>query len=754
MLRLIIMQRNVWLYFCLMRMKSDRMRRLSLILTVFLVVPAFAQPETTRKMPDIPLMRQIFHSNIDKAQAAVLKADGVADEYFAPTGDEQLNKQLTSALKNSVDDLQIDIEVNSSLDNNNKIKYLRGISEMLNAFDASFRSRAIKGVLLTDLIKAYKEAMQLEKFSSSIAEVVGRNEMEVGDILIKLYPFEKNSGIGTAKNYLVLKSLHRYPDKTMQILSKHYNVPFADSVVKEVAYRNQEEIYNYASAGNAFSRRILSNEDPLVKIIGKMATTKTGRQYFPFIDELYKGNITFDSITACLESDEKYYDLLVRMQIKYSQRIAANDIPLEHETLTRKLQQKAIETYVNEINGLHESPDNIRFKKLESLTPQELYYVAVMGADQIYTSSYLNGVYRHIFQKLNTGNAGDTLMQLVNYDHFKKWIKMAAGYNTLDDFLKKMDSSNAIAIMKRFVNGLDRTGTLEDAVDVADSYASISNPAMRKFILGEVQSNYQSATTTKAKNIYSLLNTIFLSIDSTNKVDITATLGIQPVHFVPNAILKDTSGRVVIQQYFYGDKDGLNVFSAFLSQFRNANWKIVDKPEWVEVMSVKGSKVTIYANKPLSEDENLDALAQENLNDYLYKNNIKPTVVIHRGHSYYVRYTIEQLVPSARVVLLGSCGGYHNLNEVLKVCPEAHIISSKQIGSGLINGPMIIMIAENLRQGKDLNWIQIWKSLESTFKDPKRRENFEDYVPPHKNLGAIFIIAYNRMEENATAKEL
>lgn len=716
-------------------------------------IPVVAQPEDKKKMPEVPLMRQIFHSNIDKAQAAILKADGIADSYFAPTNDEQLNKDLTTQLVKVIDDMQIDIEINSSLDNNNKIKYLRGISEMLNAFDASFRSKTIKGIQFPNVVKAYKEAMHLERFNNSIAPVVAKNEMEIGEILIKLYPFEKNQGLADSRNHLVLKSLYRYPDRIMQILSRNYHVPFADSVVKAVAYRDQEEVYNYAGAGNAFSRKILNNEDALVKIIGKMATMKTGRLYFPFIDELYRGDITFDSIASSLQSDETYYHLLVKMQIKYSARLAVNDIPLEHLTLTKKLQQKAIETYVNEINGLHDQADNIRFKKIESLSPEELYYVAVMGADQIYTSSYL-GVYRRIFQKLNTGNVADTLMQLVNYDHFKKWIKMAAGYNTLDDFLKKMDSANSTALMKRFVNGLDKTNTLEDAVDVADSYASISNSNLQKFILNEVQANQQTANSQRGKNIYSILNTIFLSIDSTNKVDITGTLGIQPVHFVPNAILKDTSGRVIIQQYFYGDKDGQGVFNVFLNQFRNNNWKITDKPEWVEVVSTKGSKVTIYANKPLNEDEDLDAKAQEALNEYLYQNAIEPTVVIHRGHSYYVRYTIEQLVPSARVVLLGSCGGYHNLNEVLKVCPEAHIISSKQIGSGLINGPMISLIADQLRQGKDLNWLQIWKTLENNFKDPTRKERFEDYVPPHKNLGAIFIIAYNKMQESSTSKDM
>jgi len=109
-----------------------------------------------------------------------------------------------------------------------------------------------------------------------------------------------------------------------------------------------------------------------------------------------------------------------------------------------------------------------------------------------------------------------------------------------------------------------------------------------------------------------------------------------------------------------------------------------------------------------------------------------------------VKSTIEQLAPSAKIVLLGSCGGYHNLHEVLETCPYAHIIASKQVGSGTINQPMIIAITEVLRQGKDLNWPNLWKDFEKRFKN---NERFDDYVPPHKNLGALFMMTYNKVVE-------
>lgn len=235
-------------------------------------------------------------------------------------------------------------------------------------------------------------------------------------------------------------------------------------------------------------------------------------------------------------------------------------------------------------------------------------------------------------------------------------------------------------------------------------------------------------------------------MDSVNHINISDKYGIPPVYQVPSTSLRDSSGSIIVQQFFYGDKDGNAVFKNFIGAYTNKFWKIVSKPEWIEVSSTTGTPITIYANKPLDSELDLDAKAQASLGNYLLEKNINPTVVIHRGHSYFVKYTIQQLAPSAKVVLLGSCGGYHNLHDVLEICPYAHIIASKQVGSGSINQPMIIMLTDQLRQGKDLNWPALWKDFNSRFKG---NDLFNDYVPPHKNLGAIFIMAYNTLEQRA-----
>jgi hypothetical protein len=124
-----------------------------------------------------------------------------------------------------------------------------------------------------------------------------------------------------------------------------------------------------------------------------------------------------------------------------------------------------------------------------------------------------------------------------------------------------------------------------------------------------------------------------------------------------------------------------------------------------------------------------------------------PSVVVHRGHSYWLPGTIKRMPSFAKVVVLGSCGGFQNLNQILEVSPDAHIISTKEIGKGDINKPILNYLNQSFLSGKTLSWRDMWKSLTSLFgNDPNRdvRESWEDYIPPYRNLGAIFLKAYHK----------
>ena len=94
---------------------------------------------------------------------------------------------------------------------------------------------------------------------------------------------------------------------------------------------------------------------------------------------------------------------------------------------------------------------------------------------------------------------------------------------------------------------------------------------------------------------------------------------------------------------------------------------------------------------------------------------------------------------------MGSCGGFHLIDAILKKSADAHIIASKQIGKRDINRPFLQLLAEKLRNGSNIDWIPFWKE----FRNSARVDGFEDYIPPYKNLGAIFIKAYGNNQDAA-----
>ncbi|MBK6937166.1 MAG: hypothetical protein IPH18_10045 [Chitinophagaceae bacterium] len=67
-----------------------------------------------------------------------------------------------------------------------------------------------------------------------------------------------------------------------------------------------------------------------------------------------------------------------------------------------------------------------------------------------------------------------------------------------------------------------------------------------------------------------------------------------------------------------------------------------------------------------------------------------------------------------------------------------HIIASKQIGATAVNRPFIDVLADKLRNGKDIYWMEFWETLDNIVNVPE----FADYIPPYKNLGALYIKAY------------
>jgi hypothetical protein len=727
------------------------MRKFFILLILIACQGSWVLAQNGRKL-QVPIGRQGFHDNIDKEQAEADKFDGKADEQVKVTDDQAVNLQITNAIMKQIDDMQQYIEEDTALDHRLKIKYLSGIYTVLKDYNQKRAYHKIDATEAPVIIMAFKNSMHADEHGSSIVPYVRDLSFESGEKLVEV--FRGNPGYAEAKGIMFAKYAFDNLETVMPKLSDYLTYPATDSIVAAVARKYPNQVLTYATSYTPMANAIKKNPDPIVQQIVRIGESSQSTKILPFIDELIAGTTTIEKLEKEVANDDTYYKQMVKATISLQNRKINGENPIGLKAMNENMHAKSLR-YIREVNDLHEETAPVRFRILKDFTPEELYYLIVNGQEELYTSSYTNkanaGIYDQMMIRMKPPR-GDSLLMIIGFDRFKKFIAMAAGFNTLDNFLKSMAPDNANYLMEKYVQNLEKTEDLEDAVDVANSFGSIRDEKLLEFLRTEVKKNLAFVSKKHDKRgtvIYQLLSSLFETEsasenDSAKATDMASKFQLPPINYVTFSTLESDSGRIYQQVFFYGDKDGQESFASFMGNFPASDWKVSKNQYWVTISSIKGKPTTIYANLPIDEPEDKTAISK--LSEYMDQHDIHPTVFIHRGHSYHINTTLDNLQASAKIVILGSCGGYHNLATVLEKSPEAHIISSKQVGTRWVNEPIIRNLEDVIRSGKNVDWVNMWAALGKKFAgDARNKELFSDYVPPHKNLGAIFIKAYKQI---------
>ncbi len=727
-------------------------------ITLFFAGKAFAFSDTTT----VPIYRVIFHDNIKTEQKNADRLDGKEDGRLRVGSNEDINDQVSDALYRKTNELRNWIESNDRIaTNNDKVRFLKYVENVLIYFRVDVRARQISAVELPALLKTFDKIIRARADSQNILSYLEDASYPVALINTKVFADDAEEK-KAANNIVYVKYAALHPDKILQTIAPYAKESFADSLIILASRRDPVQFYSYAQSTTSPAGKLIhKSKDPMVKAVADLSQTENALFYFPFLDDILSGKKTKEDIKKYIGDGETGYDsvgyfkLLTSTAIDYSLRAARKDTAIAYygaNGLLQTMKYRDSLHFIAPINALHDQSNlAVRMKAIQPLGPAELYYALILSEDFIYTSSYKHS-FNRLLQIMGTKPRGDSLLLSVNFDHFKKFIKMAANYNKLDTFLRTMPAARAELIMNNFVANLDKTGNLEDAVDVADSYSSLTNKSLQESMLKNVIANEEKAQAENNRKgivIYGLLKTLFKSFDDNGTTDISSEIGIPSIYEVPNKYLQDEKGRIVQQVFWYGDEDGKNFYPQFKNSFSSKDWKITEKKEWMEAVSVKGN-VYIFANRPLNNDANLDDSAQIHLAAYMESIGMKPAVTVHRGHSYWLPRTLDRMAGDAKIVVLGSCGGYQNLNKILEICPDAHIISTKEIGAGDINRPILNYINQTLASGANLSWKAMWQSLDKVFSvDQSKavRDSWDDYIPPYKNLGAIFLKAYSKKME-------
>lgn len=661
---------------------------------------------------------------IDKQQERIDALDGKVDNYLRLIDLDSRNS-ATYTYITLVDELQEAILYNNEISNENKVIMFKELNKELFKIDSNRLTKANRDekryTFLLNWIKAFNVGESLKLMNS--------NKDKTFQIINYIHPYNNTKVfLENLPNNYIDQILFNYKD----IRKTDYGQQIIEKIVKKAPFTSKKYFLRNQPVYNA----LFISTDPVINtIVSINEQFRRNTKAYVLLDKIMNREISIADADAIGKDKKKYFNALLETRAKKN--------PLAEISLDRELNYEALE-FVREVNHLHEFSDpKIRFKIVNNLNAEELYTLLVYSEDEIFTSSF-NGIYERFVSRMkNQSISGFVLLENVGFNRFRTFIKMISYYGKLNEFLASMTSEEKDIVLRKFIKGISNSkNKLEDAVSIANAISVIEDKDILKIFEDELYKLLQANNIdADSRLIYSLLVKLFNPKVQTHYsfFDSVANLyHTPPIDKISINALLGIDGKNVQNHFFYDDDDGVASFNSFKNTFNNSNWHIIDKGEYIIIQSTNGI-VKIYANKPAK-----DETAWYYVDKEMKQLGEIAEIIIHRGHSYYVEESIEKIPKSSKLIILGSCGGYNRLSQLLNKSDNAQIISTKQIGSMGVNNPLIFKMAEKIRKREDLDWATYWNDLKTYFRDKgTSKKQFKDYVPPHQNLGAKFIAAYN-----------
>jgi hypothetical protein len=324
--------------------------------------------------------------------------------------------------------------------------------------------------------------------------------------------------------------------------------------------------------------------------------------------------------------------------------------------------------------------------------------------------------------------------------NLRQFLTTAIAHQRLDAFLAKAGSPAAqVQVLARCFTRLQSIDEMIGAAEILDAIQDVGRlRALEDVVLGQ----YNLAGHNQP--LYGLL-----AASLARKLDDPALQAIAS-HYAPylreprsldTDALFDEHGICLQQHIFYDDDDAHESFDSFQQTYtHDPHWHWEDRGWYVIVTGhgERGRHIEIFANVPYATpgaDDRRQALTK-----LLIGQGRLPSMVVHRGHTWYVSKSLEYLTTSARLVFLGSCRGLENSYSVLALANRAQLISTRGIGTTSINDALLKAINDQLLTGvQTLDWERFWRSEQAKL---GANPMFRDYIPPSRNTAAILLAAY------------
>jgi hypothetical protein len=698
---------------------------------------------------------QTSTNDIKAAQQMVNTEQKVFRDYLTMSSlNAAVKKGLQKFAVNDVNSIQTNLQFLVTTSKEKRVRGIRSLSYFMKELKEELQQKKIDEPNAIAVTKKYKQTLNdllNKKDNNSIEKSFAFTNWRTCQLLANsFWEFEEKKRLSDISAY---KRVVETPEYIFSFLERKPGFYYTDSLIIFMSTNYPEELVAYLQKNNnAVSNSIRNQKNAYVQQMVNFSSNSLASELAPFTEQIADSELLIDDILAKRKKVNDYFQLLVNTVMNNTlKKEKDEEVPFQF-ALENALAKKSLDFYVKKINDLHSSPDAVRFQAVQTLRPQDLYYIIVSADEEMYTSTYL-GLYKRLIGKFKDQSA-DSILDLVHNDKFRKFMRIAATYNTLNDFLHRTTAERSRALVHLFISDIENSDAdeaLSNASDIADAFITLSRDSiLNGYVKEELEidsKKSKQANQYQSVRLYAILLKVYDIVNSDQADNLSTSYKTLSYSELKN------NGVVSELVLFYGDDDGKKSYNSFMNLFRDkTQWEVITNDSWTTISSLQGQPLKIYANLPLDEEDEKDIAAQESLAKYLKSQSISPSILIHRGHSYHLPNTLNYLEPSVKLAILGSCGGYKNMKKIIELNSQVHIIASKQVGSMAVNDPLLRHLNDDLREGKNIDWVSFWSELNDAFvNDPTTSKLFEEYMPPYKNVSSYVIRLYNQDDDGSVA---
>lgn len=517
-----------------------------------------------------------------------------------------------------------------------------------------------------------------------------------------------------------------------------------DTLLYELANVAPEILNRKITDNDTFYTRLVNRSNKIsVKAVAGMKSDTYYERILPFSLALHENRMTIEGVKKLTMVPQDYYHAFVEEAIKLHTTSNPEISAYLKEPILELNQKFGNYYFIKQINDLHESPDNVRYEVLNTLTAKELYFLLLAGsydltqegASALYTSSFFY-VYKKFLKETEKQGLNEFFAE-INYYEFYKFLSNVSDYGLVGDLINNLNEEKITQFLGDYLEALPskQLGDNEiilDAMTLAEilyevrSHQTMKNNLVARIEKIEKQPKLQNDLI--HRRVYSVLKDLLLDKDNyaTDK-----TYDVLPVKRLQK------NNMIVQVSFFNDDDDASSSFASSLATYDSKMWEKKDKGSYVIFSSKTGNKMKVYMNKPKTK-EGSDT-AQDVMLRAIEDEGYVVTSYIHRGHSYHLPQTMRKINESCEFVFLGSCGGFKEVLKIFQLNPNANIIATRSVGSKLINDPLLGRINSDIVNNKDIKWDDLWAEYKAKFTSKMTKDLFAGYTAPNKYIGIKFI---------------